>query len=182
MSSTEKKLSAALFSLLSVASLGAGLIMPESVQAKPGDPPKVSFFGADAMSSPFSYNEGTASYYSPYKAKGIYQPGSPAEIADRLSKITESQKRIAKIGGYIDKKEWEEVRAELDRQTYTLRDSMNRVAKASGSKDAQVVAKKFYQDIEEISAASGKKQPGPAKAAYESAVKDLDIYISIVKK
>lgn len=64
--------------------------------------------------------------------------------------LAESSKRVASLDKYIAKKQWEEVRAELERQVYEMRATMNYLAAASGKPEAKAAAKKFYQDMEAV--------------------------------
>ncbi len=61
------------------------------------------------------------------------------------SKVTESKKRVDKIGKYLEKKQWEEVRSELTRQMYDLRKSGKKLAEAKQSPEAANILKSLFQ-------------------------------------
>lgn len=89
----------------------------------------------------------------------------------------ESKKRVDKIQGYLDKKQWEEVRSELTRQMYDLRRSGEKLADSKQSAEARNALKSLFTDIEDLTVTSRRKQPVEAQAAYDKAKADFDAFL-----
>ena len=75
--------------------------------------------------------------YSPYSVygklgdkKAIYKKYNSKEVEFKKSMFAESAKRVAGTKAYIEKKSWEDVRSELERQVYNMRSTMNYLAAA----------------------------------------------------
>uniref|UniRef100_A0A7S3K4S5 Uncharacterized protein n=1 Tax=Aureoumbra lagunensis TaxID=44058 RepID=A0A7S3K4S5_9STRA len=169
-----------------VASAFAGV---SAALAAEGESPKFSFFGiggnADTFSEGAAYgidaNRPSYSPYSPYPPKGessVYKKGSKEEVAFKKNVFSESAKRVAKVDKYIEAKKWEEVRAELDRQTYEMRGAMNYLA--SGKPEAEKAKKKFYAELESVNLASKKKDPKAAAKEYGDMMAALDAFTKLI--
>lgn len=55
-------------------------------------------------------------------SRSLHPLSNEADIKFFKGKVTESAKRLGRIQGYLDQKEWEEVRAELSRQVRQSRE------------------------------------------------------------
>jgi len=167
-----------------VASVGV-----QTASAASGESPKFSFFGILGNSG--TYSEGAAygidqeaSTYSPYspftarEGKSVYKTYNSDEVAFNKKMFTESTKRVAKVDKYIEAKKWEEVRAELQRQVYNMRGTMNYLA--TGKPDAEKAAKDFYLAMEAVDLYSKKKQQAPAAEAYKGMMAALDSYSKLI--
>ncbi|EWM23838.1 extrinsic protein in photosystem ii [Nannochloropsis gaditana] len=155
--------------------------MPESALAKSGEGPKQSVFGlgGDAASSPFVQDVPTYSPYSPYGTgeNALFKPLNADDVKLYTSKVTESKKRVDKIAKYLEKKQWEEVRTELTRQMYDLRRSGQKLAENKQSPEASKALKSLFQDIEDLTVASRRKQVDVSQAAYSRAQADFDAFL-----
>ncbi|CEM21093.1 unnamed protein product [Vitrella brassicaformis CCMP3155] len=179
----------AMTSSLAAASL-LSLFAPLAASAKTGDAPKASYFGfgggASTLSEGAAYgSDQEAPLYSPYSVYGtgedrVWVPNSKQEVGRKVKKVEESAGRIAKVKDYLDQQLWEEVRMELSRQTYDLRENMNSLASVSGNPDASKAAKKFYRDLDKLSVAARRKEQDAALGFYKDAVNDLKSFIKVV--
>ncbi|KAH8058600.1 D-xylose 1-dehydrogenase [Aureococcus anophagefferens] len=145
----------------------AGAFGAQAANAAAGESPK------------FSYSEGAMygsdqkdAVYSPYSVygklgdpKAVYKKYNDKEVAFKKAMFADSSKRVAKTKQYIEKKSWEDVRSELERQVYNMRGTMNYLAAASGKPEATAAAKKFYQDMEEVNLLSKRKKQAAALGA-----------------
>jgi len=101
-----------------------------------GTSPKQSYFGDAPASSPFTINEVREDpIYSPYSPfgngeKAVYttqnRRGGVEETKFWTAQLEESAKRVDRVPGYVAKKTWWEVSAELTRYTYNMREAMLR--------------------------------------------------------
>jgi len=156
----------------------------ENAFAKPGTSPSQGFFGFgdNSQSSPYP-DTPTYSPYSPYREadeKSLYKKGGADEIKFYKGKFTEARKRIDKIDGYLEKKQWENVRSELTRQMYDLRKSTNILVGDSAAGKAK--AEKLYQDMETLTVSSRRKQGDLAAASLKAVKADFDQIIADVGK
>jgi len=156
----------------------------ENAFAKSGTSPSQGFFGFgdNSQSSPYA-NTPTYSPYSPYRAadeKSLYKKGGADEIKFYKGKFTEARKRIDKIDSYLEKKQWENVRSELTRQMYDLRKSTNILVGNSAAGKAK--AEKLYQDMENLTVSSRRKQGDVAAASLKAVKADFDEIIAAVGK
>lgn len=198
------------------AALLASTLFAGPVLAKDGAGAKLSFFGDDAASSPFTVNEKREDpMYSPYSAYGngdasVYKKGGKDELSFYKNVLKNSIARTSKIPKYISDKTWSEIYTELTRYNYNQREAMLRwmIGKysvlfhlflyrfyvtshkftlccrlAEASKDpvkATAAAKTYFQDINDISEWSYKKNGAKAQAAYDKSVKDLASYNALI--
>lgn len=172
--------------------MGAAVTSALGIQvanAGAGESPKFSFFGIAGNAG--TYSEGAAygidspdrdnySPYSPYQAvgTGVYKKGSAEEVAFKKKLFAESKGRVAKVSKYIEKKQWEEVRSELERQVYSMRSTMNYLA--TGKPEAVAAAKKFYMDLEAVNLLSKRKKQDAALDAYKDMMASLDLYTKLI--
>jgi hypothetical protein len=170
-----------MFGLTLTGSMFTGI---DNANAKSGQSPSQGFFGFGdtSMSSPYA---GTPTYspYSPYSAaseKSLYKAKGADEIKFYEGKFTEARKRMDKIDGYLQKKQWENVRSELTRQMYDLRKSTNILVGNSPAGKAK--AEKLYQDMENLTVSSRRKQGDVAAASLKAVKADFDEIIADVGK
>lgn len=149
--------------------------------AKEGDAPKISIFGNNDISSPFTAESREDPIYSPYspygngeKAAYNKRKGSPEELKFWSGTFAESIKRTEKIPGYVSKKTWTEITTELTRYMYNFRESALRLAEASKTpKEATAAAKVYFDDLNDIFVFATKKNGDVISSTYEKSLKDL---------
>jgi len=170
-----------MFGLTLTGSMFTGI---DNANAKSGTSPSQGFFGFgdSSQSSPYP-DTATYSPYSPYAAaseKSLYKAGTADEIKFYKGKFTEARKRMDKIDGYLQKKQWENVRSELTRQMYDLRKSTNTLVgdNAAGKKKAE----QLYQDMENLTVSSRRKQGDVAAASLKAVKADFDAIIADLGK
>jgi hypothetical protein len=163
-----------------IAAAGAALV-PAIANAAAGESPRFSVFGL--LGDGTSYSEGGAygsdqtaagRPYSPYSLypeagkESLYKPDAPEYKAKKREVLAETAKRLAKLEGYANKKEWREVNGELTRYMYETRNAVTYLAK---TKEQKALATAFYLDIEAASgAAYQKKQANCIKASQDANV------------
>jgi len=170
-----------MFGLTLTGSMFTGI---DNAFAKAGTSPSQGFFGFGDKSQSSPYPD-TATYspYSPYRAAdetSLYKAGTTDEIKFYKGKFTEARKRIDKIDGYLEKKQWENVRSELTRQMYDLRKSTNKLVGDNAAGKAK--AEKLYQDLETLTVSSRRKQGDIAAASLKAVKADFDAIIADVGK
>ena len=107
----------------------------------------------------------------------LFKAGNEGEVARKKGYIQESQKRLSKLPGYVEKKQWFNVKDELTRYMYETRGAVRGLAK---SDEQKALAKKFFQAIEEASLqATLKNQDKCAKASADSAALLDQFYASL---
>jgi photosystem II oxygen-evolving enhancer protein 3 len=163
--------------MTSIAGAAAALI-PVAANAAAGESPRFSVFGV--IGDGGSYSEGaaygsdqSAKVYSPYSVYGevgtsdaLYKAGNDSEVARKKAYIAESQKRLANLPGYVEKKQWFNVKDELTRYMYETRGAVRGLAKTPEQKK---LAKKFFEAIEEATLqATLKNQDACAAASADS--------------
>ncbi|OEU20073.1 hypothetical protein FRACYDRAFT_206783 [Fragilariopsis cylindrus CCMP1102] len=149
-----------------IAAAGAALV-PAIANAAAGESPRFSVFGL--LGDGTSYSEGGAygsdqvgagRPYSPYSLypeaskDSLYKPDAPEYKAKKYEVLKETTKRLTKLEGYANKKEWREVNGELTRYMYETRNAVTFLAK---SKEQKALATAFYLDIEAASGAAYQK-------------------------
>jgi photosystem II oxygen-evolving enhancer protein 3 len=168
--------------LSTIAAAGA-VILPAAANAAAGESPRFSVFGLVGDGS--SYSEGaaygsdqSAPLYSPYSVYGsvdsadaLYEKGNSGEIARKKGYIVESQKRLSKLPGYVEKKQWFNVKDELTRYMYETRGAVRGLAKTPEQKK---LAKDFFQAIEEASLQATLKNQEKCAAASTASAQLLD--------
>lgn len=169
---------------------GAGFAGAASATA--GDSPKFSFFGMGTGEGPTQSEGGDYSIdagkktFSSYSVFGDWasedaaynQKWAVGVEPTRKAAFVESAKRVAKTKAYVDTKSWEDVRAELIRQAYTMRSNMNYLAKGDSAKEA--AAKNFYQNLEELNLSSKRKNQEDAYKAYDKTMGALDAFAKLL--
>jgi hypothetical protein len=176
--------------------LAAGAATAAMPALAAGTGPKQNLFGVVGWGE--GNNVGGGGYSSPYAEADTYSPYSPYSNtgkADALAvkqgmtadmkksyvaTVKECSKRFESVPRWVDGRDWMEIPAELTRRAYPLRDSMNRLAEASGKQEAKDAAKKYYQDLELMTVNARRKKPDLVKAAYKKSVEDLSTYLALI--
>ena len=169
-----------------IAAAGAAFL-PAAANAAVGESPRFSVFGL--IGDGGAYSEGAAygsdqssKPYSPYSVYGevgakdaIFDKENAEYAAKKKAVLAETKNRLNKIPGYVDKKEWFNVNDELTRYMYETRGAMRWLAT---SDDQKKIAEKFFKDIEKTYGSSTQRKPDAVKAANESALKNLEAFVS----
>lgn len=173
---------------MAAASAAAAAFLPAVANAATGESPRFSVFGL--IGDGTSYSEGAAygsdqsnRPYSPYSVydnaseKSLYKTDNPEYRERSLKVIAESKNRLKKLPAYVTKKQWFNVKDELDRYMYQTRGAVRGLAQTPAQKEA---ATSFFQAIEATNLnATLKKQDACMAAALDSAEK-LDAFTSML--
>lgn len=167
--------------LSSIAAAGVA-ILPAAANAAAGESPRFSVFGV--IGDGGSYSEGAAygtdqstPLYSPYSVygnvggKSLYKADEASYSARKKRYIAESQKRLSLLPGYVDKKQWFNVKDELTRYMYETRGAVRGLAKTPEQKK---IAKSFFEAIEEATLQATLKNAEKCAAASADSAKLLD--------
>eukprot|EP00970_Alexandrium_tamarense_P010306 scaffold2067_cov158-Alexandrium_tamarense.AAC.12 len=168
---------------LSTIAAATAAILPAAANAAAGESPRFSVFGV--IGDGTSYSEGaaygsdqSAETYSPYSVYGkvgskdaLFEAGNAGEIARKKGYIVESQKRLKNLPGYVEKKQWFNVKDELTRYMYETRGAVRGLAQTPEQKK---LAKAFFQAIEEASLQATLKNGDKCAAASADSIKLLD--------
>ena len=167
------------------AALGVAFV-PAAAQAAAGESPRFSVFGLIGDGSSFS--EGAAygtdqskplyspySVYSPAGEDSLYKPTDPAYTEKKKAVLTETRKRLQKLPGYVEKKQWFEVSDELTRFMYETRGAAKFLAKTKEQKKA---ATDFFKSIEKADLAARRRNQGLAATAAADTVAKLDAFVA----
>jgi photosystem II oxygen-evolving enhancer protein 3 len=168
-----------------IAAAGA-VLLPAAANAAAGESPRFSVFGV--IGDGGAYSEGAAygsdqssPLYSPYSVYGnvggdsLYEAGASGEIARKKGYIAESQKRLALLPGYVEKKQWFNVKDELTRYMYETRGAVRGLAQ---SPEQKKIATAFFQAIEEASLQATLKNQDKCAAASADSAKLLDQFVA----
>jgi len=172
--------------LSTIAAAGA-VFLPAAANAAAGESPRFSVFGL--IGDGTSYSEGAAygsdqssPLYSPYSVYGdvggkdaIYSKDDASYAARKKAYIAESQKRLSFLPGYVEKKQWFNVKDELTRYMYETRGAVRGLAKTAEQKK---IAKDFFQAIEEASLQATLKNQDKCAAASAASAKLLDQFVA----
>jgi len=170
--------------LSSIAAAGA-VFLPAAANAAAGESPRFSVFGL--IGDGTSYSEGaaygsdqSAPVYSPYSVYGevgsdaaLFKAGNAEEVARKKGFIAESQKRLSYLPGYVEKKQWFNVKDELTRYMYETRGAVRGLAKTPEQKK---LAKEFFEAIEEASLQATLKNQDKCAAASAKSSATLDAF------
>merc|ERR1712127_601336 len=171
-----------------LSSMGAAAValLPVAANAAAGESPRFSVFGV--IGDGGSYSEGaaygsdqSAKLYSPYSVYGnvggdaLYKTGTAEESNRKKAYIAESQKRLANLPGYVDKKQWFNVKDELTRYMYETRGAVRGLAE---SPEQKKIAKSFFEAIEESSLQATLKNQDKCAAACANSIKLLDSFVA----
>ena len=171
--------------LSSIAAAGVA-ILPAAANAAAGESPRFSVFGL--IGDGGSYSEGaafgtdqSAKLYSPYSVYGnrggdaLFVEGQSEEITRKKAYIAESQKRLSFLPGYVEKKQWFNVKDELTRYMYETRGAVRGLATTPEQKK---IAKSFFQAIEDTSLQATLKNQDKCAASVANSIKLLDEFVA----
>jgi photosystem II oxygen-evolving enhancer protein 3 len=105
----------------------------------------------------------------------LYKEGQSEEITRKKGYIVESQKRLSFLPGYVEKKQWFNVKDELTRYMYETRGAVRGLAT---SPEQKKLATAFFQSIEESSLQATLKNQEKCAAACANSIKLLDDFYS----
>lgn len=166
--------------------------MPVAANAATGESPRISIFGVigdtDAFSEGAAYGtDQSAPTYSPYSVYGetqaggnadaLYDPSSQQYADNKKAILAETQKRVAKIPGYIEKKQWFNVEDEMVRYMYETRAAIRTLAK---TRDQKQMATAFFKAMEATDLASKRHNAEECSAAHAKMSEALDTFAASV--
>jgi hypothetical protein len=157
-----------------------------AANAVAGESPRFSVFGllgdGTSLSEGAAYGTDQSSpLYSPYSVygdfseKALYKPDNKEYESRAKATLAESKKRLSKLNGYVDKKKWWEVRAELSRYMYETRGATKSLAKTSDQKKA---AAAFFKAMETADLAAARKDGATCAAASKDSLAKLDAFLA----
>lgn len=169
---------------MAAAGAAVAAFLPAAANAATGESPRFSVFGL--IGDGTSYSEGGAygsdqsnrpyspySVYDDFSEKALYKPNNQDYADRKKGVIAESKKRLAKLPAYIDKKQWFNVKDELDRYMYETRSAVRGLATTTTQKEA---AKEFFIAIEETNLSATLKKQDKCMAAAKESLEKLDAF------
>merc|ERR1712060_115396 len=126
---------------------------------------------------------GSTPLYSPYSVYGnvggdsLYKSDDASYTARKKGFIAESQKRLSLLPGYVEKKQWFNVKDELTRYMYETRGAVRGLAKTPEQKK---IAKSFFEAIEEATLQATLKNQDKCAAASADSAKLLDQFAASI--
>ena len=165
--------------LLGLGAAVLGTLLGRSLPAEAKGEPKMSFFGADAQSSPFTYNE--------VQETPIFEGLTADDLKKYRETVMSAKARIEATSDAISKKSWEDIRSALRLALGTLRDAclkINQVAIAQGGpnekKNIQKAYRNFLSKIEEMDYAAREKSVDKVERLRTAATAALDNWMTVV--
>lgn len=171
--------------LSKIAAAGA-TFLPLAANAAVGESPRFSVFGL--IGDGTSYSEGAAygsdqstKTYSPYSVYGersensLYKQGNPNDIAYKMGILKETNVRLNKIPGYVQKKQWFNVNDELTRYMYETRGAVRGLAKTKSQKEKADV---FFRAIEKTYGSSTQRKGEACLEANAAAITALSDFVA----
>lgn len=104
------------------------------------------------------------------------------DIELQLKRIGEAGARIPEVAVLAEEKKWSQVQGIITGPLGTLLQTMNSIASAAGTKEAAAAAKIVKQDLNDINAASQKKDSAACMKAAGKAAADLEKFVKIAFK
>ncbi len=101
------------------------------------------------------------------------------DIELQLKRIGEAGARIPEVAALAEEKKWSQVQGIITGPLGTLLQTMNSIASAAGTKEAAAAAKVVKQDLNDINAASQKKDSAACIKAAGKAAADLEKFVKI---
>merc|ERR1712029_1230939 len=165
------------------AAAGAAIVLPAAANAAAGESPRFSVFGLIGDGS--AYSEGAAygsdqaaENYSPYSVYGkvgasdaLYQKDTDQNgPARKKAVIAESRKRLDRLPGYVEKKQWFNIKDELTRYMYETRGAVRGLA---ATPEQKKIAQSFFMAIEEVTLQATLKNQAKCSAATDDSIKLL---------
>ena len=100
----------------------------------------------------------------------------------QLKRIGEAGARLPEVATLAEEKKWSQVQGIITGPLGTLLQTMNNVASIAGTKEAAAAAKVVKQDLNDINAASQKKDSALCIKAAGKAATDLEKFVKIAFK
>lgn len=104
------------------------------------------------------------------------------DIELQLKRIGEAGARIPEVAALAEEKKWSQVQGIITGPLGTLLQTMNSIASAAGTKEAAAAAKIVKQDLNDINAASQRKDSALCIKASGKAAADLEKFVKIAFK
>ena len=104
------------------------------------------------------------------------------DIELQLKRIGEAGARLPEVAALAEEKKWSQVQGIITGPLGTLLQTMNNVVNAAGTKEATAAAKTVKQDLNDINAASQRKDSALCIKAAGKAAADLEKFVNIAFK
>mmetsp|Transcript_8624 Transcript_8624/g.13424 ORF Transcript_8624/g.13424 Transcript_8624/m.13424 type:complete len:205 (+) Transcript_8624:113-727(+) len=104
------------------------------------------------------------------------------DIELQLKRIGEAGARLPEVATLAEEKKWSQVQGIITGPLGTLLQTMNNIASAAGTKEAAAAAKIVKQDLNDINAASQRKDSALCIKAAGKAAADLEKFVKIAFK
>ncbi|GJQ15984.1 hypothetical protein GpartN1_g7825.t1 [Galdieria partita] len=150
-------------------------LLPKNVSAKSGESAKLSIFGVEGLSSPFTAD---------LKQEGqpLYKNLNEEEISRYTKAITDGKDSLSKIPGYITEKSWEDVKSLVRQRVADLRAAQKKLMASISEQRIRKKAEKLYdsfiRSIEDIDLAARQKNGDKVRQAQQQAMKLLQEWAS----
>lgn len=139
--------------------------------------PKISIFGVEGASSPFTAGVETG-------GNTLYTQFNPDELAVFKRIAEESKVRIVGASDAIKAKQWEDIRSRCRLEAYEFRYVQKRINESISDKALQSKAIKasaaIKADIEQLDQACVQKNQDLSFKKYNALVKDIDAWVNVV--
>nr|ADD97076.1 photosystem II extrinsic protein [Galdieria sulphuraria] len=150
-------------------------LLPKNASAKSGESAKLSIFGVEGLSSPF-----TADLKS--KGQPLYKNLNEEEISRYTKAITDGKASLSKIPGYINEKSWEDIKSLVRQRVADLRSAQKKMMASISEQRIRQKAEKLYdsfiKSIEDIDYAARQKNGDKVRQAQQQAMKLLQEWAS----
>ena len=104
------------------------------------------------------------------------------DIETQLRRIGEAGARLPEVAALAEEKKWSQVQGIITGPLGTLLQTMNNVVSAAGTKEAAAAAKTVKQDLNDINAASQRKDSTLCIKAAGKATADLEKFVNVAFK
>ena len=104
------------------------------------------------------------------------------DIETQLRRIGEAGARLPEVAALAEEKKWSQVQGIITGPLGTLLQTMNNVVSAAGTKEAAAAAKTVKQDLNDINAASQRKDSALCIKAAGKATADLEKFVNVAFK
>ncbi|MGB0563163.1 MAG: photosystem II protein PsbQ [Spirulinaceae cyanobacterium] len=117
------------------------------------------------------------------QAPPTYTPDKVVQLQLALTPFNEAQDRLAELGKYVEKNDWNNVNSLTHGPFGSLRASagyLNRAVLKKDQKQATALSEALFKDLEKLDTATDANLPANAETAYQAVVKDLAAYIDFI--
>lgn len=151
-------------------------VLPKDASAKTGESAKLSIFGVEGLSSPF-----TADLKS--KGEPLYKNLNEEEVSRYTKAITDGKASLSKIPEFISEKSWEDIKSAVRQRVADLRTAQKKIMASISEerirKKAEKIYDNFVKSIEDIDYAARQKNGDKTKQAQQQAMKLLQEWASV---